>query len=65
MSEMRKITCPQCKKELEIPVELEEFSCLYCGARSKVADLLPRAVNSADYEQEDHEEGISRHLRRL
>ena len=52
MSELRKITCPQCKKELEIPVELEEFSCLYCGARSKVADLLPRAVNSADYEQE-------------
>ena len=29
MSEMRKITCPQYKKELEIPVELEEFSCLY------------------------------------
>ncbi|MBQ3357203.1 MAG: hypothetical protein IJG45_08875 [Oscillospiraceae bacterium] len=31
--------CPNCGKPLEIPAELEEFSCLYCGARSKTADL--------------------------
>lgn len=31
--------CPKCGKELEIPGELTEFSCLYCGARLKIQDL--------------------------
>ena len=26
--------CPYCGKEIEIPAELSEFSCLYCGKRS-------------------------------
>lgn len=28
-------TCPDCGRELHIPEELEEFSCLYCGARHR------------------------------
>ncbi len=38
--------CPFCGKELEIPAGLEEFSCLYCGKRSRTAVLtmeLPQA----------------------
>ena len=31
--------CPKCGKELEIPGDLAEFSCLYCGARMKIGDL--------------------------
>lgn len=31
--------CPKCGKELEIPGELTEFSCLYCGARLQPQDL--------------------------
>ncbi len=27
--------CPHCGEELEIPARLEEFSCLYCGKRSR------------------------------
>ncbi len=31
--------CPYCGKEIEIPLSLQEFSCLYCGKRSHI-DLL-------------------------
>lgn len=33
--------CPECKNKLEIPVDLSEFSCMYCGARLRKEDLLP------------------------
>ncbi len=36
--------CPHCGRELEIPGELEEFSCLYCGARSHI-ELLKGQQN--------------------
>lgn len=39
--------CPFCGKELEIPVGLEEFSCLYCGKRSRTA-VLTMGVPQAD-----------------
>ena len=39
MAEMIKGNCPNCGKPLEIPVDLEDFSCLYCGKRSLTADL--------------------------
>lgn len=32
--------CPQCGKQLQIPGDLEEFSCLYCGARLRAAQLM-------------------------
>lgn len=35
--------CPFCGKELEIPAGLEEFSCLYCGKRSRTAVLTMEA----------------------
>ncbi len=40
--------CPACGKPLQIPADLTEFSCLYCGARLKQADLLPCPTGSAD-----------------
>ena len=51
MSELMKLTCPGCGKELEIPADLEEFSCLYCGERSKVAKLLRSADIPEDLEE--------------
>lgn len=52
MAEMINISCPDCGRELEIPADLEEFSCLYCGERSKVAELLaPAAEVPEDLEE--------------
>jgi DNA-directed RNA polymerase subunit RPC12/RpoP len=39
--------CPFCGKSLEIPAELEEFSCVYCGKRSRTA-VLTMEVPLAD-----------------
>lgn len=33
MAEMITRVCPHCGKELQVPEELQEFSCLYCGQR--------------------------------
>lgn len=41
--------CPHCGKELEIPGDLQEFSCLYCGERSHT-DLL-RGQQEFRYEE--------------
>ncbi len=49
MSEKITGNCPYCGKEIEIPLELESFSCLYCGKRSHI-DLL-RAQK--DFRMED------------
>lgn len=38
--------CPECGKTLQIPGELEEFSCVYCGTRIK----LPEKPAPADAE---------------
>lgn len=40
MADTIKIECPNCRKALEIPQGLEEFSCMYCGERMKLAELL-------------------------
>lgn len=40
MAETIRIECPNCGKVLEIPQELEEFSCMYCGERMKLSELL-------------------------
>ncbi len=50
----QKITgnCPHCGKPLEIPSELTEFSCLYCGARSHT-ELLK---GQTDFRTEDLQE---------
>ena len=47
--EMITLTCSNCGKELQVPAELEEFSCLYCGEKLKMAELLPaEAADPAD-----------------
>ncbi len=45
---MTKEICPQCGKELQIPEELEEFSCLYCGARLTRKMLRQKAEEVCD-----------------
>ena len=40
--------CPKCAKELVIPDGLEEFSCLYCGERMTLAQLLREAAAPSD-----------------
>lgn len=52
MAEMIHLTCPECGNSLEIPVGLEEFSCLYCGkrARTSVVQELNKNAGSA-YEE--------------
>lgn len=32
--------CPQCRKTVQVPRELSQFSCVYCGARLKQGELL-------------------------
>ena len=44
MADMIRGVCPQCGKKLEIPAELEEFSCLYCGARMRTEALQAKPV---------------------
>ena len=41
MSEQEFLTgkCPKCGEELKVPANLEQFSCLYCGARLTPAEL--------------------------
>ena len=43
--------CPQCGKKLEIPAELEEFSCLYCGARMRTEALQAKPVRAEAVEE--------------
>jgi len=40
--------CPKCGKQLQIPAELTEFSCLYCGTRMGRDDLLPHSAGSSE-----------------
>ena len=43
MAELIKGVCPSCGKTLEVPGELEEFSCMYCGARLPISALTAAA----------------------
>lgn len=45
----KKVICPNCGRELEIPQELMEYSCLYCGVRSSLA--VETAGSAEDFEQ--------------
>lgn len=42
-----KLTCPACGRELSVPSDLQAFSCLYCGAKHRMAELLA-PTSSAD-----------------
>ncbi len=52
MMQMREGLCPKCGKRLQIPGELTEFSCLYCGARLSSYELITEVQRSADAGQE-------------
>lgn len=50
MSEMKNVVCPNCGRELSIPAELEEYSCLYCGSRNQLKrkeNIDPAAFEAA------------------
>ena len=51
---MQNFKCPQCGKQLLIPQELEEFSCLYCGARLRASALRQP---KPDAQTAEHPEG--------
>ncbi len=52
--ELQQGHCPKCGKQLQIPAELEEFSCLYCGARLNRASLREKPATVQDL-QRDYE----------
>lgn len=56
MAEMMTGTCPKCGHELQIPAELESFSCLYCGERlTRETFRAPvPATEEADPAREEH-----------
>ena len=39
-NEMIALKCTSCGKEIKIPAELSDFSCLYCGAKLCMADFF-------------------------
>lgn len=49
MPESIKGLCPGCGKPLEIPAELTEFSCLYCGRRYPIGVLRKESHNAEQY----------------
>lgn len=52
MADMLKITCPNCQRTLDIPEELTEFSCLYCGGRFETTKVLhPTIETPSDFEE--------------
>jgi hypothetical protein len=55
MSEQEFLTgkCPKCGEELKVPAKLEEFSCLYCGARLTPKDLAAPAEPKEETLPED------------
>ena len=62
MEQMTTGPCPKCGRELNIPAELESFSCMYCGARLTQADLCPQEEQaiSADEQAESFAHATSR-----
>ena len=49
-TEMKTLTCPVCGREIQVPGELEAFSCVYCGAKLHMTELLhtPAPVEEND-----------------
>ena len=42
------VVCPECGAELQIPQQLAEYSCMYCGAR--LSDRVPQPLDEASAE---------------
>ena len=43
------VVCPECGAELQIPQQLTEYSCMYCGAR--LSDSVPQPLDEASAEE--------------
>lgn len=55
-NEVMALVCPTCGQELSIPAHLEEFSCLYCGARLTKADFAPPVPSSEAQQAKEYYE---------
>lgn len=53
--QMREGICPKCGWTIQVPEELSEFSCLYCGARLTPGELLTEKPH-AESTEEDYRE---------
>ena len=64
MEEMTTGLCPNCGHALQIPAELESFSCMYCGERLTKRQLLTQAA-AAQRSDEDCATSYDRAVARL
>ena len=56
MSETESIRgfCPQCGEVLNVPAQLSEFSCMYCGARLRREELLTEPITAPSFAPSEH-----------
>ena len=52
MAETIKGNCPHCGKPLEVPADLEEFSCMYCGERMRLEVLQGKPAMTVRCEED-------------
>lgn len=52
MEEMTTGLCPKCGHTLQIPAELERFSCMYCGERLTKRQLLTQPEEASCSEED-------------
>ena len=53
MEQMTTGRCPKCGHELKIPAELEDFSCMYCGARLTQEELCPPQAQELSADEQE------------
>lgn len=61
MSGLIQRTCTQCGKDLQIPAELDSFSCVYCGARMHTPAPSGEGEAAAAYYREQILTTVSQH----
>lgn len=52
MAEMKEYICKSCGKAIEVPEELETFSCVYCGCTMTKAEFLPPVKDPAQLQED-------------
>lgn len=63
MAEMITYRCPNCGHELQIPAELESFSCLYCGerlTREALCSAAPAETEADGARSEHYDHAVAR-----
>ena len=53
-----KLSCPACGKEITVPADLEEFSCVYCGTKHRLAELFPATLPADEADRTYAEEHL-------